>query len=120
MNFTKVVPSIFYENILEALKLFVDCLQFDIAHKDLKCEQPYCVLEKDGIYILVFQNEKLAKEHYPELRLVTHNIDEVFSKVNQSDKHLLHPNLDKVTIRPWGAKEFAILDKQVGIRFQQW
>jgi hypothetical protein len=25
-----------------------------------------------------------------------------------------------VTRRPWGAKEFAILDKQVGIRFQQW
>ncbi|MCB0753100.1 MAG: hypothetical protein KDC52_16625, partial [Ignavibacteriae bacterium] len=60
------------------------------------------------------------KEHYPELRLVTKNIEEVFTKIAKSHPQLLHPNLNKVTIRPWGAKEFAILDKQVGIRFQQW
>ncbi len=28
--------------------------------------------------------------------------------------------LEKDGVRPWGAKEFAIADKQVGIRFQQW
>jgi hypothetical protein len=28
--------------------------------------------------------------------------------------------LNKVTLRPWGAKEFAISDMQLGIRFQQW
>jgi hypothetical protein len=25
-----------------------------------------------------------------------------------------------VSVRPWGAKEFAIADKQLGIKFQQW
>jgi len=30
------------------------------------------------------------------------------------------PNLEKVTLRPWGAKEFAIVDNQLGMRFQQW
>jgi hypothetical protein len=120
MNFTKVVPSVFYIDISDGLKLFVDCLQFAIEHKDLKSSQPYCVLAKDGITIMVFQDEKLAKEHYPELRIVTKNIDEVFEKIATSHPQLLHPNLNKVTIRPWGAKEFAILDNQVGIRFQQW
>jgi hypothetical protein len=120
MNFTKVVPSVFYTDISDGLKLFVDCLQFTIEHKDLKSSQPYCVLEKDGITIMVFQDEKLAKEHYPELRIVTNNIDEVFEKISVSHSQLLHPNLNKVTLRPWGAKEFAILDNQVGIRFQQW
>jgi hypothetical protein len=62
----------------------------------------------------------ILKEHYPELRIETDNIDEVFDKVFASHPHLLHPNLNKVTLRPWGAKEFAIADKQVGIRFQQW
>ena len=69
---------------------------------------------------MVFQNEQLAKEHYPELRLETKNIDEVFEKVSGSHPHLLHPNLNKVTLRPWGAKEFAIADKQIGVRSQQW
>ena len=120
MHFTKLVPSVFYQDISNGLKLFVDCLQFTIEHKDLECSQPYCVLGKDGISILLFQDEVLAKEHYPELRLVTKNIEEVFSKISESHPHLLHPNLDKVTLRPWGAKEFAILDNQVGIRFQEW
>jgi len=120
MNFTQLVPSVFYKNLSDGLKLFVDCLQFSIVHKDLNTSQPYCVLKKDGISIMLFQDEQLAEEHNPELRLVTNNIEEVYVKVFSSHPHLLHPNLNKVTIRPWGAKEFAIADMQLGIRFQQW
>jgi hypothetical protein len=120
MIFTKLVPSVFYEDINDGLKLFVDCLQFTISYEEFNATQPFCVLEKDGISINVFQDEQLAKEHNPELRLVTNNIEEVYAKVAASHPHLLHPNLDKVTIRPWGAKEFAIRDNQMGIRIQQW
>lgn len=120
MNFTKLVPCVFYTDLSDGLKLFVDCLQFTIEHKDLNSSQPYCVLRKDGISIMVFQDEQLAKEHNPELRLVTDNIEEVYAEVSTSHPHLLHPNLDIVTARPWGAKEFAIGDNQLGIRFQQW
>lgn len=120
MNFSNLVPSVFYIDIADGLRFFVDCLQFSIKHQDLTNSDPYCVLEKDGIKIMVFQNEQLAKEHYPELRIETDNIDEVFEMVSASHPYLLHPNLNKVTLRPWGAKEFAIADKQVGIRFQQW
>src|SRR5690606_14669852 len=115
-----LVTSVFYTDLSDGLKLFVDCLQFTIQHKDLNASQPYCLLKKEEISILVFQDAELAKEHNPELRLVTDNIDEVYVKVASTHPHLLHPNLDKVTIRPWGAKEFAIADKQLGIRFQQW
>jgi hypothetical protein len=120
MNFTKLVPSVFYKDLSDGLKLFIDCLQFTIEHKDVNTSQPYCVLQKDGLRIMVFQDEQLAKEHNPELRIVTDNIEEVYSKVTASHPHLLHPNLNKVTTRPWGAKEFAITDMQLGIRFQQW
>jgi hypothetical protein len=69
---------------------------------------------------MVFQDEQLAREHYPELRLETDNIEKVYAKISASHPQLLHPNLNKVSVRPWGAKEFAIADKQLGIRFQQW
>jgi len=88
--------------------------------QDLVASQPYCVLEKNGIRIMVFQDEQLAREHSPELRLETDNIEEVYARISTTHAHLLHPNLNKVTIRPWGAKEFALTDKQLGIRFQQW
>ncbi len=120
MTFSKLVPNIFYTDISEGLKLFVDCLEFTIGHDELHSAQPFCVLEKDGLRINLFQNEQLAKEHYPEFRLVTDNIEDVYAKVSTSHPHVLHPNLNKVTLRPWGAKEFAIKDKQLGIIFQQW
>ena len=120
MHFSRLVPSVFYIDIADGYALFVDCLQFKIEHQDLHASQPYYVLGKDGIRIMVFQDEQLAREHYPELRLETKNIEEVFAAVSASHPQWLHPNLNTVTKRPWGAREFAIADNQVGIRFQQW
>ncbi len=120
MSFTRVVPSVFYTDIQDGFKLFVECLNFTVEHQDLNTAQPYYVLGRNGIRIMVFQDEKSAKEHYPELRLETNDIEGVYAEISASHAHLLPPNLNKVTKRPWGAKEFAILDKQVGIRIQQW
>jgi hypothetical protein len=101
-------------------KLFVDCLEFKIAHDDLKSQNPFFVLENDGLRINLFQNESLAKEHNPEFRLVTSDKDNVYKKASSSHPEFLHPNLNKVTLRPWGAKEFALTDQQLGIVIQQW
>jgi len=120
MKFTKLVPNVFYVDVKEALKLFVDCLEFRIEHDELASNAPFCVVEKDGLRINLFQNSVLAKEHNPEFRLVTDNIDEVYVKVSSTHPEFLHPNLKKVTLRPWGAKEFALMDKQLGIVIQQW
>lgn len=120
MNFTKLVPNVFYANINEAFNLFIDCLEFSITHNELASAQPFCVIEKNGLRLNIFQNEALAKEHNPEFRLVTNDIEEVYKKVAASHPQLLHPNLNKVTLRPWGAKEFAVTDKQLGIIIQQW
>jgi hypothetical protein len=120
MNFTKLVPNVFYTDINDALQLFLDCLQFNITHDDRTAAQPFCVIEKDGLRINLFQNEALAKEHYPEFRLVTNDIEEVYQKVASSHPQLLHPNLREIRLRPWGAKEFALKDEQVGFIIQQW
>ena len=120
MNFTKLVPNIFYVDIKDGIKLFVDCLQFEIEHNELNAETPFCVIEKNGLRINLFQNKTLAKEHNPEFRLVTNNINEAYEKIVSTNPGLLHPDLNKITLRPWGAKEFAILDKQLGIIIQEW
>ena len=120
MNFEKLVPNIFYVDIKDGLKFFVDCLGFDIGHDEIKSSRPFCVVEKDGLRINLFQNAELAKEHSPEFRLVTKNIEEVYEKVSNSHPEFLHPNLSKITLRPWGAQEFALMDKQVGMIIQQW
>ncbi len=120
MQFSKLVPNIFYKDIRVGLKLFVDCLEFTIRHNEIDTANPFCVVGKDGLGVNLFQNTSLAEEHNPEFRLVTENIDEVYQSVSTRFPELLHPNLSKVTLRPWGAKEFALTDGQIGIIIQQW
>lgn len=120
MNFEKLVPNIFYVDIADGVRIFVDCLGFTIEHDERTSRQPFCVVEKDGLRINLFQNEELAKEHSPEFRLVTKNIAEVFDRVSTSHPEFLHPNLPKITLRPWGAKEFALMDGQIGVVIQEW
>jgi hypothetical protein len=120
MKFEKLVPNIFYVDITDGLIMFVDCLGFSIGHDEIKSSQPFCVLEKDGLCINLFENAELAKEHSPEFRLVTKDIENVYTKVSKFYPELLHPNLKEITLRPWGAKEFALIDNQLGIIIQQW
>lgn len=120
MNFTKLVPNIFYKDINSGLKTFVECLEFKIGHNEINTRKPFCVLEKDGLRINLFQDKELAEKENPEFRLVTANIEEVFAKVSSKFPELLHPNLSEITLRPWGAKEFALMDGQIGIVIQQW
>ena len=120
MHFTKLVPNIFYKDIREALTLFVDCLEFTVGHDEIKSRNPFCVLSKGDLRINIFENAELAAEHNPEFRLVTDDIEGVFAKISASHPEFLHPNLPRITLRPWGAREFAIKDKQLGIVIQQW
>jgi hypothetical protein len=98
----------------------VDCLGFSIVHDEIASAQPFCVLRRDGLVINLFENAELANEHNPEFRLVTENIEEVYAKVSASHPQFLHPNLSTITLRPWGAKEFALTDGQLGMVIQQW
>jgi hypothetical protein len=120
MKFTKLVPNIFYKDVKNGLKTFVDCLEFTIGHNELNSKRPFCVLEKDGLRVNLFQDEKYAMEHNPEFRLETNDIEGVYKKVSSKFPELLHPNLKVITLRPWGAKEFALTDQQLGIIIQQW
>lgn len=120
MNFTRLIPNVYYSDIQDALKLFVDCLEFRIGHEELNSENPFCVIEKDELCMYLFEHPKLAMEHQPEFRIVSRDIEEIYQKVSSSHPEFLHPNLTTVTLRPWGAKEFALRDHQVCIIFQQW
>lgn len=121
MKFTKLVPNIFYENIQDGLDLFVHCLGFTIGFNDLNSQNPCCVVQKDALSVFLFQNKEFADKDRPEIRLHTDNIEDAYKQISQTHPHFLHPNLKIVTLRPWGAKEFALRDKtDVCVIIQQW
>lgn len=121
MKFTKLVPNIFYTDIRIGLRLFAECLEFEIGYDDLKSEHPFCVLEKDGLAFHLIQSKEFAEKDRPEIRLETTDIEEVFRKVNQGFADLLHPNSKEIVLKPWKAKEFALRDDSgVCVIIQQW
>ena len=120
MHFTKLVPELYYSDINSALETFVERLEFTVVFDDIKSENPYCVVSKDGLTVLLIQNKEYAEKFNPLLRLVTNNIEEVYEKIASKYPEMLHPNLTTIILRSWGAKEFAVLDDQIGIVFQQW
>ena len=122
MKFKTLVPNIFYADIKTGLNLFVSCLDFTITYSDLESkEQPFCVIEKDGLKVHLVQSEEFAVKDRPEIRLETANIEEVYTKVKRTHPRLLHPNLNEIILRPWGAKEFGLRDESdVCIVIQEW
>ncbi len=121
MIFKTLTPNIFYTDISVGLRLFVDCLGFSIAYDDLLSSTPFCVIKKDGLKACLYQNEEFALKDRPEFRLETDQIDEVYAHVKEHYPDLLHPNGNTVTLKPWQAREFALLDSSgVCIIVQQW
>ena len=69
----------------------------------------YLMIEKDKIQIHFFEFKNLdPKKNYGQVYIRTDNINEFYKSLlkNQTE---IHPN-GKLGIRPWGQKEFSILD----------
>ena len=121
MEFTRLVPNIFYEDINVGLDLFSSCLEFTMGYNGLSEAQPCCVMDKGSLSVFLFQNKEYADKDRPEIRLHTPDIEAVYAKVAATHPQLLHPNLSKITLRPWGALEFALADPSgVCVILQQW
>ncbi len=69
----------------------------------------YLMLEKDQIQIHFFEFKALnPKENYGQVYIRTDNIDEFYKSLLEKQTKI-HPN-GKLETKPWGQKEFSILD----------
>lgn len=112
-----LIPKVFYADIQVGLDLFTRGLGFELLHQDSSIS----VLGRDQVKVYLMENAELAVLDRPELAIEIDNIDEIYAEVAARAPDLLHPNLSSVQGRPWGAREFAMLDaSQVCIVFRQW
>jgi len=69
----------------------------------------YLMMEKDQIQIHFFEFKELdPKENYGQVYIRTDKIDELYNSILEKDT-TIHPN-GKLGIKPWGQKEFSVLD----------
>jgi hypothetical protein len=120
MALTKLIPSIFYADLAVGRALFEQGLGFVLRYEELSGEQPFCILSKDAVELHLVKNAALAALDQPQIRLETDNIHALFAEVQRAAPTLLHPNSNRVTRKPWGLLEFALLDaSQVCVIVQQ-
>ena len=113
----RLIPKVFYADIHVGLDLFVRCLGFQVLHQD----DTISVLGRDGIKVYLMENAELAALDRPELAIETDNITEIYDEIKLRAPEILHPNGNTVRLKPWGAKEFAVLDAStVCVVFRQW
>lgn len=115
--FKNLIPKIFYERLTDGLAFFVDGLGFEVRYQD----ENLAVVVREGAKAYIVQNAECAAKDRPELAIDTDDIDAVFNEMSARSAHLLHPNGKTVALKPWGAKEFAMLDKTtVCVVFREW
>ena len=71
--------------------------------------EDYLMMEKDNIQIHFFEFKELdPNENYGQVYIRTNNIEEYYQSL--LDKRTkIHPN-GNLEIKPWGQKEFSLLD----------
>ncbi|TWT33559.1 Bleomycin resistance protein [Posidoniimonas corsicana] len=113
----RLIPKIFFNHMAEGLDLFVDGLGFEVLHQD----DSLAVVARDGAKAYVVESPEYAAKDRPEVAIETDTIDEVHADIAARRPDLLHPNVPEPTDRPWGAREFAVLDQTgVCVVFRQW
>src|SRR3954467_1923438 len=103
----RLIPKIFFNRMDEGLDLFVNGLGFKVLHQD----SSLAVVGRDGAKAYVVESAEFAAKDRPEIAIETDTIDEIYREVSARRPDLLHPNVPRVTERPWGAREFAVRDK---------
>lgn len=113
----RLVPKVFFDTMEEGLDLFVNGLGFKVMYQ----EAALAVVDRDGVKAYVVASPEYAAKDRPEIAIETDDIQSIHQEISNRRPDLLHPNLPRVTERPWGALEFSVLDKTtVCIVFRQW
>lgn len=113
----RLIPKVFFNEMSEGLDLFVNCLGFKVLHQD----EDLAVVARDGAKAYIVADREYAAKDRPEIAIETDTIEELHREISEKRPEMLHPNVPRITRRPGGALEFAVLDKtSVCIVFRQW
>lgn len=104
---TAIHPKLPMRNKNATKEFYLDKLSFrDFGSADY---DGYLMVEKDDIQIHFFEFKELdPKENYGQVYIRTNNIDELYQLA--LDKKLAIPAAGHIQTKPWGQREFSLLD----------
>ncbi len=103
--FTNISPKLPMRNQLATKDFYVNRMGFKVMGE----YEDYLILGKDKIELHFFGFKALdPKENYGQIYIRTNDIAKLYQSL-LDNKVLIHPN-GKLETKPWGQKEFALLD----------
>ncbi len=104
---TSVNPKLPMRDKLITRNFYLNYLDFiDIGSSDFEA---YLILKKDNVEIHFFEFKSLEpSENYGQVYIRTNNIEDLYKDFLEK-KISIHPSAP-LQIKPWGQKEFSILD----------
>lgn len=115
--YNNLIPKVFYDRLQDGLDFFVDALGFEVLYRDATL----AVVARDGAKAYIVESPEYAAKDRPELAIETDDIEAVYRELSTRAPQRLHPNSSRVALKPWGAREFAMLDPTtVCVVFRQW
>jgi catechol 2,3-dioxygenase-like lactoylglutathione lyase family enzyme len=104
---TAIIPKLPMRDRTMTYNYYVEKLGFKYIGSD-DFEQ-YLIVQKDSFQTHFFEFKSLdPKENYGQVYIRTNDIDKLYHELLDK-KVLIHPN-GHLETKPWGQKEFAILD----------
>ena len=115
--FINLIPKIYYADLADGVAFFVHALGFSIQYQDANI----VVVARDGAKAYLVHSVEDAARDRPELAIDTDDVEAVYREMAARAPQLLHPDSNTVTLKPWGSREFAMLDRTtVCVNFRQW
>jgi len=115
--FRNLIPKVFYDRLQDGLDFFVDALGFEVPYRDATP----AVVARDGAKAYIVESPEYAAKDRPQPGIDTDDIDAVYRELSARAPERLHPNANRVAPKPWGAREFAMLDATtVCVVFREW
>lgn len=115
--FKNLIPKIFYDRLQDGLDFFVGALGFEVLYRDAAL----AVVARDGAKAYLVESPEYAAKDRPELGIDTDDIDAAYRELSARAPERLHPSSNRVALKPWGAREFAMLDATtVCVVFREW
>ena len=104
---TEIHPKLPMRNKTITKHYYINTLGFkDIGTADF---EGYLIMQKDNIQIHFFEFKNLdPTENYGQVYIRTNDIEKLYKSFQEKNVSI-HPN-GKLEIKPWGQKEFSLLD----------
>ncbi len=105
-NVSPIIPA--GHDMERALAFYEQQLGFTTVHKE-GTPVTMAIVERDSVRIFLQKNDDRHLAEWTTFRIQVDHIEQLYEEFQAKGGGMIHPN-GKLQTKPWGTKEFAILD----------